>query len=115
MHLRIQQCAPAQVSLLTKLVRKTFTEAFAVHNTVENFSSYINTYLTEEQLGKELENPDSNFYFVHYRDDLVGYFKVNKRGAQTELKKEESMELERIYVDARYQGRNIGSWMLQQV
>lgn len=115
MHLRIEKCAPTQVNLLTKFVRKTFAEAFEVHNTVENFSSYVNTYLTREQLGRELEHPDSNFYFVHFGDDLVGYFKVNEHGAQTELKKEESMELERIYVDARFQGRNIGSWMLQQV
>jgi ribosomal protein S18 acetylase RimI-like enzyme len=52
---------------------------------------------------------------VKLKDHLAGYFKLNENDAQSELKGSDSMELERIYVDEKYQGMNIGRWILDQV
>lgn len=45
---------------------------------------------------------------------LVGYFKLNEHDAQTDIKTEESLELERIYVVKEFQGMQIGRLMLQK-
>ncbi|MBT8184704.1 MAG: GNAT family N-acetyltransferase [Eudoraea sp.] len=115
MKLHDELCTPEDLSRLTKLVRKTFKDAFEAHNNPADFSAYINTVLTEEQLGKELSHPDSSFYFVKEKETVVGYFKVNEKAAQTELKGSKSMELERIYVSREFQGMKIGQWILERV
>ena len=115
MKLSHQLCTPEDLGLLTKLARKTFRDAFETHNNPNDFSVYMNTVLTEENLQKELLNPDSSFYFVKLGSTIVGYFKLNEHTAQTELNGSESLELERIYVKEEFQGKQIGNWILQQV
>ena len=39
---------------------------------------------------------------------------MNTNGAQTDIKSEESIELERIYVIHKFQGQQIGKQMLQE-
>ncbi|MBT8300610.1 MAG: GNAT family N-acetyltransferase, partial [Maribacter sp.] len=45
-------------------------------------------------------------------NDLVGYLKLNVNEAQSDLKGEDSIELERIYVVREFQGKGIGKEML---
>lgn len=115
MKLYYERCYPKDLSQLTKLARKTFIDAFETQNNPTDFFTYIDTVLTEKNLEKELLHPHSYFYFVKSELDVVGYFKINENAAQTELMGNNSMELERIYVSEAYQGKKIGSWILQQV
>jgi len=115
MNLRYERCTPEDLGLLTKLARKTFIDAFEVHNNPKDFSAYVNSALTESSFEKELLNPDSYFYFVKLKNKVVGYFKLNENTAQTELLGTDCFELERIYVSEEFQGKKIGRWMLQQI
>jgi ribosomal protein S18 acetylase RimI-like enzyme len=115
MKLHYELCAPKDLSQLTLLARKTFIDAFEAHNNPNDFSTYVNSVLTEENLEKELLHPDSSFYFVKMEAAIVGYFKINENLAQTELHGSKSLELERIYVSEEFQGMKIGQWMLERV
>ncbi len=115
MGLHIETCTLDQLGELTEIARKTFVDAFEAHNNPRDFTHYLNSVLTREHLERELKNPNSYFYFVKSNDSLVGYFKLNKGDAQTELKGDDSLELERIYVGEKYQGMHIGKWILEQV
>lgn len=115
MNLHYNLCTSEDLSQLTQLARKTFADAFESQNDPKNFSVYMSTVLSEENLEKELLDPDCSFYFVKNEDKLAGYFKLNENAAQTELKRSDSLELERIYVDEEFQGMKIGAWILQQV
>ena len=55
---------------------------------------------------------DSDFYFAYLKNELVGYFKLNKIAAQAEQFAEQSIELERIYVVEDFQNQGIGKLML---
>jgi ribosomal protein S18 acetylase RimI-like enzyme len=90
-------------------------DAFESKNNPEDFNHYINRAFHSDQLLSEVNNPDSLFYFVHSHDALVGYFMVNRAQAQTDIKEEEGLELERIYVLKAFQGMKIGEWMLNRV
>lgn len=73
----------------------------------------MNHAFTKEKLLTELQNSDSEFYFVKVDDLIMGYVKINRNGAQSEFKDSKSLEIERIYVDKEYQGLGIGSMLVE--
>ncbi len=75
-------------------------------------------FLSEEydfdKLKAEVENPESFYYFYYFEDELAGYLKLNVDAAQTESEYPEALEIQRIYVLQKYQGKRIGLAMMQQ-
>ncbi len=115
MNLKLQRCNAPDLKRLVAISKTTFIDAFEKDNDPEDFKVYIDFAFDGEKLLGELKNPDITFYFVHKDADLVGYLKLNENGAQTDIKSEETMELERIYVLRDFQGQHIGKWMLDEV
>ncbi len=111
----LQKCSETSLGLLAELSRKTFVDAFKDSNDPHDFETYINTAFDPKQLQKELADPYTAFYLVYLRNTVVGYFKTNVETAQTDVKRSDSMELERIYVLQAYQGQGLGQWILEQV
>jgi ribosomal protein S18 acetylase RimI-like enzyme len=77
-------------------------------------NAYLAKGFTAEQLAAELGNPDSAFYFAELGDQVIGYLKLNSGTAQTELKDDRAVEIERIYVLKAYHGRNVGQLLYEQ-
>lgn len=96
------------IASLQKIARLTFIETFAESNTEEDLHKYVADSFNEERITNEVKNPNSLFYIAW--DDLepIGYFKVNFKGAQTELQEQDSLEIERIYVKSEYHGKKVG-------
>ncbi|UJH68985.1 GNAT family N-acetyltransferase [Allomuricauda sp. SCSIO 65647] len=113
--IRLHQCTVNDLPALAKISKETFVAAFEKDNDPEDFIAYVNEAFSVETLKKQLENNDAFFYFVYGDDELVGYFKINQNGAQTELKDASSLELERIYVLPEHQGKNVGGLIVQEV
>ena len=100
------------VIALQYISHKTFTETFAVHNTVENMKQYLDQYFTVDNLTVEIENPNSQFYFAKQDNRVIGYLKLNFAHAQTELQDCSSIEIERIYVLKENHGSGVGIELL---
>ena len=100
------------VIALQYISHKTFTETFAVHNTVENMKQYLDQYFTVDNLTVEIENPNSQFYFAKQDNRVIGYLKLNFAPAQTELQDGSSIEIERIYVLKENHGSGVGIELL---
>jgi ribosomal protein S18 acetylase RimI-like enzyme len=115
MQLFIKPCTSADLDELVRISRLTFSAAFAAKNNPEDFEHYLNSALTREKLLSELKNPDSQFYFVYLKGDLVGFFKFNEGEAQTDLQDPKALELERIYVLSEFQNKGIGRAMMAEV
>lgn len=73
---------------------------------------YMDRAFNPAQLITELENQRSEFYFILDQDRKAGYIKLNQSGAQSDLQDDESIEVERIYVDAAYQGKGLGTLLI---
>ena len=73
---------------------------------------YMDRAFNPAQLMVELENQRSEFYFVTELEKKVGYIKMNQSGAQSDLQDDNSIEIERIYVDASCQGKGLGTMLL---
>ncbi|MDO6604291.1 GNAT family N-acetyltransferase [Arenibacter palladensis] len=115
MKLHLRQCTITDLEVLVNLGRRTFIEAFEKDNKPEDFKIYLDSAFGEETLRKELQDINSAYYFIYLDSSLVGYIKLNENEAQSDIKDINSIELERIYVLAEFQGRGIGEWILRQV
>lgn len=93
---------------LQKIGKQTFRETFQDSNSEENMVSYLKESFSTEKLIKELNNENSEFYFVKTDNKIIGYLKVNFGDAQTELSDNKGFEIERIYVLKEYHGKKVG-------
>ena len=114
MNLSFNLCTIKQLNTLVKISRETFVNAFEKENNPIDFYNYVNSAFNEETLKKELSNINMSFYFLYLNEVLAGYFKLNERDAQNETFKTPSIELERIYVIPKFQGKKLGETMLNK-
>ena len=110
----LKKCTISDLNTLLWISKETFIAAFEKDNQPEYFQQYIEGAFTEDNLKNQLENEASHFYFVLERDELIGYLKLNYAKAQTDIRDYESIELQRIYVLEKYQGKRVGQWMLEK-
>jgi len=107
-NIEIRKVTPKDIQQLQAISKQTFFEAFSDVNTEEDMEKYLKESFTLEKLMTELNNNNSEFYFALHADQIIGYLKLNFGESQTELKDEESLEIERIYVLPEFYGRNVG-------
>lgn len=94
--------------------KQTFVETFSAVNTAENMAKYVEENLSLEKLISELNDSNAAFYFAVNNNAVIGYLKLNVGVAQTELKDNQSLEIERIYVLNAFQGKNIGQLLFEK-
>ena len=112
MELSFKKCNQDNLKELRQLSISTFSRAFKEQNNPEDFESYLAHAFSQEQLLMEIKNPHSSFFFTKSENTVVGYLKINRASAQTELQEASGLELERIYVSENCQNRGIGGRML---
>ena len=114
MELVIRKISIDHLYQLQKIGKTTFTETFTEHNTKEDLDKYLEESFSNEKLSSELNNPYSSFYFAEIEDNVVGYLKINFGASQTELKDNEALEIERIYVLQAYHGKKLGQALYEK-
>jgi ribosomal protein S18 acetylase RimI-like enzyme len=108
----IKSVSVSDAATLLQLSRKTFFDAFHHQNDAADMEAYASTAFTFNKIKSELSNPDSEFYFASVHGRTAGYIKFNYNAAQTDLQDSKSIEIERIYVLADYQGKQIGKQLI---
>lgn len=107
-NVTIREVVPEDLGALVDIARQTFIDTYASLNSEENMRSYLKKYFSKEQLSADLTCENTIFYFAFIDDQVVGYLKLNTGDAQTELQRENSLEIERIYVLKALQGNRVG-------
>ena len=103
-----------EIEQLQIIGKETFFETFAEGNSEENMKKYLEESFTNELLKTELTNPNSEFYFARMDNNVIGYLKINFGNAQTELKNNKAIEIERIYVLKEFHGKNAGQVLFEK-
>ena len=106
--MRITSLTVSDVSILRGIARDTFIETFSEANKAEDMDRYLAKNFSEDQLARELSNPNSFFYVAEVNGNVVGYLKLNTAHAQTEPQAADALEIERIYVLSNYHGNGVG-------
>ncbi|MBX2871363.1 MAG: GNAT family N-acetyltransferase [Saprospiraceae bacterium] len=107
--IHITPCQPEEVPILRQMAESTFVKAFGAQNTPEDMAEYTAKAFSLATVQQEFDQPDSYFFFAKEGDRPIAYLKINFNQAQSDLREANGMEIERIYVEAGYQGRGIGA------
>lgn len=99
---------------LQKIGRRTFSETFAAGNTEENMQQYLEEGFSAEKLTAELTDNHAEFYFAVLEENVIGYLKVNYGQSQTDIKDENALEIERIYVLKDFHGKKVGQLLCEK-
>ena len=110
--IELQKVEVSDIDTLLKLSRETFFTAFYHLNNPDDMEAYAAKAFTIQRLEEELNTPGSTFYFALLNQEITGFIKLNTGTAQNEFKDQYSIEVERLYVLAQHQGKQIGQQML---
>ncbi len=112
--INLRKLTPNDIDQLQKIGRQTFFETFSAANTEENMEKYLKEGFAKEKLTAELNNKNAELYFAELEDTAIGYLKLNFGQAQTELKDNKALEIERIYVLKECQGKKVGQLLYEK-
>jgi ribosomal protein S18 acetylase RimI-like enzyme len=110
----IKKVTTEEIKLLQEIGKQTFFETFASNNTEENIIDYLNKGFSIEKLTAEVNNVNTEFYFVSQNLNIIGYLKLNFGDAQSEIQNNQALEIERIYVLKDHQRKNVGQLLLNK-
>ncbi len=108
LNITILQINDSHIAALQQIGRQSFSETFAESNSAQNMAKYLEEAYSYEKLSAELNDPNSIFYFAMMGQDVIGYLKLNVGASQTEVKDNDALEIERIYVLNSFQGKKVG-------
>ncbi len=111
---KIRRLTGEDVLLLQEIGRKTFAETFSSNNSKENMEKYLEEGFSLSKLQGEIDDPNAEFYFAMQDNNIIGYLKLNIGQSQTEIKNDNALEIERIYVLKEFQGQNIGQQLFEK-
>lgn len=111
---QISKVSLTEITALLEISKNTFVTFFKEFNSEQNLNKYVDKAFTIEKCTSELTNPNSVFYFAKYKNENVGYLKVNFANAQTEFQNKTSLEIERIYVNENFIGKKVGQFLFEK-
>lgn len=112
MDYTIKPITTSDVEKLQKVSRETFKATFDPYTPPNDMARFLEEDYETVKLVKEIENPNSRFYFLMVQNEIAGYLKINVGDAQTEHLRENALEVERIYLRSSFQHRGLGNVLL---
>ena len=112
-HVSIRPLETTDLRALQKLSVETFVDTFIDSNTADDLASCMDSLYNTEKLAREFAAKHSYFYFVEVEDQVAGYLKLNTRYEQTEGQRDDSLEIERLYILPHYKGLHLGSKLMK--
>ncbi|PYF08436.1 GNAT family N-acetyltransferase [Ureibacillus chungkukjangi] len=114
MSIEITKCNLEDLQTLQEVSIETFYEAFKEQNSPESMEAYLEKAFNLEKLELEISNISSQFFLIHFNNEVAGYLKININEAQSEEMGDESLEIERIYLKTKFQKHGLGKVLLNK-
>ncbi|ARY90298.1 MULTISPECIES: GNAT family N-acetyltransferase [Lacticaseibacillus] len=108
----LTQATLRDLKTLIAISRSTFSDTFGEQNSKSNLDAYLNEAYSRERLTTEINNPETSFIFAYYGKELAGYQKINVGQAQSELRENNGLEVERIYIKSAFKRLGIGRTLI---
>lgn len=93
---------------IRQLSEKTFRDTYTIYNTPENMEKHVAKNFALEQIEKELQDVDCQYFIIETEQEIVAFAKLVKNHTTNGLEVENVVEIERFYVDKTLQGQQLG-------
>lgn len=113
MKLTLRRVSLLEVETLRDFMEHTFRVAFEATNDPVFFKQYCDEAFSLEQIVGELAAPQSEFWFAFLDDELAAYLKLNFDQHAVALQSEKTVQVERLYILAKFQNQRLGARLLR--
>ncbi len=86
---------------------------FAEFNTLENMDAFLRQAFDPAQLEKELDEAGSAYYLAWEDEMIIGFVRLRLNDEAEAYLGKSNLELQRLYVHPKHQGKKIGSMLMQ--
>jgi len=73
---------------------------------------YVNSQYSKENILKELSQENAEYYFILFKDEIIGNFRIIWDDKLSNLSEEKQVKLHRIYLHPKTQGQGIGKQLM---
>lgn len=110
---KIERVSLDKLDMLIEISSETYYDTFkeSIVNP-QDMVDYLAEAYSPATLTAEINHPHSEFYFLYAENRLVGYVKLNTGDAQTEYVRENTMEIQRIYVRPAEKRKGFGTVLM---
>ncbi|MEQ9424547.1 MAG: GNAT family N-acetyltransferase [Cyclobacteriaceae bacterium] len=112
--MKLVKCTISDAQEIINIGKETFQTAFGHQNNPVDVAEYLGRSFDPEKISNELASEDISYYLAKIGNEAIGYIKLKKGFAQNEFQNEGGIELERLYVHAKTQGKGFGSILLNR-
>lgn len=110
-NLFLKEIKNSDCATLYSLMQEIYSSAYK-HFWLDDGQWYVNTQYAKENILKELLVTNANYYFIVYKDEFVGNFRIIWDEKLSGLSQEKQVKLHRIYLHQKLQGKGIGKQLL---
>lgn len=110
----IRPASRNDAEILAHLSYRTFVETFAHLNSEDNMKVYLSTQCTVEVLAEELKDTASTFLLAYSDGEAIGFAKLRRNNIPDEIKEQNAIEIQRLYVIKDMLGKKIGKYLIEK-
>lgn len=104
------------VNYLSDFGSKSFIHAYQSTLPLEELKEYINVAFSKETILKEINGSSATYYICQDSElNLCGYAKLNQSPTSKCIDSDNSIELQRLYVDSDYRDKGVGKLLAKHV
>jgi GNAT superfamily N-acetyltransferase len=110
-NIQLKPILSSDSATLFKLMKEVYPLAYR-HFWSDKGDWYVNSQYSTAHILKELSVENAEYYFVIYKDEIVGNFRFVWDEKLASLSEEKQVKLHRIYLHQKTQGKGIGKEIL---
>lgn len=95
------------------LSEKTFRDTYSEFNTPENMEEHVARNFSNNQIEKELQSTDCQYFVIESDAEIVAFAKLQKDHPTEGLEEKKVVEIERFYVNKNQQGQQLGRKLME--
>ena len=109
--LELREIMDSDCESLYNLMKEIYPAAYS-HFWKDGGKFYVDTQYAKENILRELSEENTSYYFVLFKGEKIGNFRIIWNKKLGELKDQKSVKLHRIYLHPKTQGNGIGKKLL---
>ena len=113
MSLYPQQFTVEDYKPLLKFAKASFIRTYGHLNDSKIFETYVKRAFDPDSFMTEMKSAHSQFRGIRDKDTIIAYSKLNETPGQSDLHRDETLEVERIYVSHLHHRKGIGRLLIQ--
>lgn len=113
MQIKIEPVKNSEVHILSEISSQCFYNTFHEQNSEEDMELFLKENFTINRLKDEMQQPVNHFFFAKAEDKVAGYIKLSTSETSHETKKNDAVEIARIYAVKDKIGSGVGKSLME--